>query len=370
VPTIGKDQELFKALAAKAARPLSFLSGNYPDQELWRGYARKKIFELLHYAPPRVDFEEEVVGERDCGPYVKRKLWFRSSPYTRVCAVLLLPPQTRGKLPGVICLHDHGGLFAWGKEKLLAPDGEEHPALAAHKEKHYGGMSVAHEMAAAGFAVLAVDSFYFGDRRLAGLPEVDGLDLSAAAGHAEFERVAAEREPSAALNMIQAGATLMGLAIWDAIRSVEFLTTVEGVDGRRIGCFGAHSGGLLAVHLSGLCDLIRVTCAAGWVTTFAGLIEAGVPGGDWAHFAVPGLYNFLDLPDIACLTVPRSLSLMALGDDPAFPGAGAGGAFKNVRKVFQMAGCDGEFSSEVYTGESSFTREMLADCFRWFERWL
>lgn len=368
--TIGRHQKLVKALAAKAARPLSFLSGNYPDQELWRGYARKKVFELLHYAPPRVDFEEEIVDERDCGPYVYRKLWFRSSPYTRVCAALLLPPQTHGKLPGIICLHDHGGLFAWGKEKMLPPAEAEPPALAAHREKRYAGMSLAHELAVTGHAVLAIDSFYFGDRRLAGLPEVDELDLSTPDGLAAFEDVAARNEAAAGLNLIQAGATLTGLGIWDAIRSVELLTTVEGVDDRRIGCFGAHSGGLLALYLSGLCDLIRVTCAAGWVTTFAGLVESGVPGGAWAHFAVPGLYNFLDLPDIACLTVPRSLSLMAMGGDPHFPGAGADAAFKKVRKVFQMAGRDGEFSSKVYGGETSFTREMLADSLRWFERWL
>lgn len=368
--TTGHHQELVKALAAKAARPLSFLSGNYPDQELWRGYARKKIFELLHYAPPRVDFEPEIVEERDCGPYIYRKLWFRSSPYTRVCAVLLLPQQTHGKLPGIVCLHDHGGLFAWGKEKLVASDGSEHPALAAHKEKRYGGMSVAHELAVTGHAVLVIDGFYFGDRRISGLPEVDDCDLSTPDGHAAFEDAAARNESSAALNLVQGGATVMGLAVWDAIRSVEFLTTVDGVDDRRIGCFGAHSGGLLAMYLSGLCDLVRVTCAAGWVTTFAGLVESGVPGGGWAHFVVPGLYNFLDLPDMACLTVPRSLSLMAIGDDPYFPGAGADGAFKKVRKVFQMAGRDGEFSSKVYGGESSFTHDMLADSLRWFERWL
>jgi len=370
MPTLGHHHHLIRSLAAKAARPLSFLSGNYPDQELWRGYARKKIFELLHYAPPRVSFAEETVAEDDCGTYVRRKLWFSSSQYTRVSAYLLMPPATRGKLPGLICLHDHGGLFAWGKEKIVSTGDDEPPALVEHKEKWYSGLSVAHELAVAGFAVLAIDNFYFGDRRLAGTPEVDGLDLSTPEGHAEFERVAAANEAAAAMNVMQAGATLMGFSIWDAIRAVEFLTTVEGVDDRRIGCFGAFSGGLLAVYLSGLCDLIRVTCAAGWVTSFADVIEAGVPGTAWCHFTVPGLYNFLDLPDVACLTVPRALSLMALQDDPVFPGSGAEKAFARVRKVFEMAGKADDFLSQTYPGEPRFNRQMLADSCRWFERWL
>ena len=370
MPTLGRHQDLIRALAAKSARPLSFLSGNYPDQELWRGYARKKIYELFHHAPPRVRFEERIVEERDCGGYVQKKLWFTASPYSTVSAMLLLPPFTRGKQPGILCLHDHGGLFAWGKEKVAGTEADGHPALAAHKERYYSGLSVAHELAKAGFAVLAIDQLYFGDRRLAGLPEVDGLDLTTVDGHAEFERIAADRETDAALGVTQSGATLMGLAVWDAIRAVEFLTTVEGVDARRIGCFGAFSGGLLAVYVSGLCDLIRATSAAGWVTTMAGLVESGVPGPGWSHFAVPGLYNFLDLPDVACLTVPRALFLMAMEGEPVFPAAGGEEAFRKIRKVYEMAGHGDDFARQTYPGEARVTRQMIDDATRWFQRWL
>ena len=132
----------------------------------------------------------------------------------------------------------------------------------------------------------------------------------------------------------------------------------------------AFSGGLLAVCLSGLCDLIRVTCAAGWVTTLAGLVESGVPGSGWCHFAVPGLYNFLDLPDIACLSVPRALCLMALASEPAFPAAAAGEAFAKVRKVYEMADNSDDFLSQTYADEPRFTRTMLTEALRWFERWL
>jgi len=369
MPTLGHHHHLIKSLAARAARPLSFLSGNYPDQELWRGYARKKIFELLHYAPPRIDFHEEIIEEKNVGPYVRKKLWFSSSQYTRVSAYLLMPPATRGKLPGILCLHDHGGLFAWGKEKVVPTEIDSHPALAAHKEKYYSGMSVAHELASAGYAVLAIDGFYFGDRRLSGLPEVDSLDLSDPEGHATFEEIAAAHEAAAALNVFQAGATLMGLHIWGAIRAVELLTTIEGVDARRLGCFGAFSGGLLAVYLSGLCDLIRVTSAAGWVTTLAGMVENGVPGTGWCQYAIPGLYNFLDLPDIACLTVPRALLLMSFEDDPLF-GPGAADAANNVRQVFEKADKGDDFLAQAYPGEQRFTRHMLDDTLRWLERWL
>ena len=142
------------------------------------------------------------------------------------------------------------------------------------------------------------------------------------------------------------------------------------MDDRRIGCLGAFSGGLMAIYVSGLCDLIRVTCAAGWVTTLGRLIESGVPGSQWTHFAVPGLYNFLDLPDVACLTVPRALCLMALEKDPVFPGDRADETFDNIRKVYQMADKGDDFLSRVYRGQPRFTSRMLADALHWFERWL
>jgi dienelactone hydrolase len=369
MPNLGHHHHLIKSLAAKAARPLSFLSGNYPDQEMWRGFARKKVFELLHYAPPRVGFAEEIVEEVDVGPYVRKKLWFSSSQYTRVSAYLLMPRSMRGKLPGVVCLHDHGGMHAWGKEKLVPTAADEYPALAAHKQKYYNGLSVAHELAIKGFAVLAIDSFFFGDRRLAGTPEVDKLDLTNPDDQAEFEKIATRLEPVAALDLMQAGATMMGLAIWDAIRAVEFMTTIEGIDGRRIGCFGAFSGGLLAMFLGGLYDLVRVTCAAGWTTTFADVIEDGVPGPEWAQFAIPGFYNFMDLPDVASLTVPRALMLMSLTGDSVFPNRSADDAFGKVRKVYEMADKADDFQSQTY-GEPAVSPNLMNDALRWFERWL
>jgi dienelactone hydrolase len=370
MPSLGHHHHLVKSLAAKAVRPLSFLSGNYPNQEMWRGFARKKVFELLHYAPPRVAFREEIIDETDCEGYVRQELWFSSSQYTRVSAYLLRPRVVQGKLPGIVCLHDHGGLFAWGKEKLVATPADKRPALAEHKETKYSGLSVADEFAKAGFAVLVIDSFYFGGRRLMGVSEVDELDLEDPEQAAAFERIAREHEPVAALDLLQAGATLMGMGVWDAIRAVEFLTTIDGIDGRRIGLFGSFSGGLMAIYVTGLYDLVRATCAAGWVTSLGNLVRDGVPGTEWCHYAVPGLHNFLDLPDIACMTVPRALFLMAMEKDPIFPGARAANAFDRIRQVYRDADQGDDFFAQTYAGSAAFTPQMLSDTLRWFQRWL
>lgn len=369
MPTLGNQHNLVKSLADRAAQPLSYLSGIYPDLATWRGFALKKVFQLLHYAPPQVDFREEVVESEERDGIARRTVWFSSSSQTRVSARLLLPTASRGKRPGIVCLHDHGDLFAWGREKVVCTEADEHPALAEHKAARYSGLSVAEELARAGFAVLAPDMFGFGDRHPGGLDEIDDLDLTDPEQHERFEQIARAHEATTGLNLIQAGATPMGLHVWDAIRAVEYLTTVPGVDERRIGCFGAHSGGLLAIYLSGLCDLVRATVAIGWVASLRGVIEAGVPGTSWMQFAVPGLYNFLDLPDVACLTIPRALMLVALADDPLFPATAAEKSFADIRKVFDDADKGVDFLGQTAPGRA-VTSDIVREALGWFERWI
>jgi len=125
----------------------------------------------------------------------------------------------------------------------------------------------------------------------------------------------------------------------------------------------------MALYVSGLCDLVRATCAAGWITSYAGLAEAGVPGNSWCHFAIPGLYRFLDLPDVACLSVPRALFLLGLDNDPVFP-AHSHGTFDRIRTVYENAEHGDDFSWQIYSGEPRFSAQMLADTLHWFQRWL
>jgi hypothetical protein len=65
----------------------------------------------------------------------------------------------------VVALHDHGGFYLWGKEKLLEFDGE-HPALTKFRQDLYSGHSIARELVRQGYVVIAIDMFYWGERRM------------------------------------------------------------------------------------------------------------------------------------------------------------------------------------------------------------
>src|SRR5439155_834381 len=67
--------------------------------------------------------------------------------------------------PATTARHDHGGLYLWGKEKLIDRP-NEHPVLTTFKKQYYAGNSIAAELARQGYVVVVIDMFYWGERRL------------------------------------------------------------------------------------------------------------------------------------------------------------------------------------------------------------
>ena len=65
----------------------------------------------------------------------------------------------------MVALHDHGAFFTWGKETTIATE-SEHPVLAEFKRTYYGNRSFGSELAKRGFVLIAIDMFYWGERRV------------------------------------------------------------------------------------------------------------------------------------------------------------------------------------------------------------
>src|SRR5205085_2928862 len=127
--------------------------------------ARGKLLELLQYAPPAGDPRPVVVEQVDHGDYIREKVYFNTTPDLRVPAFVLVPKNAKLPAPAIVALHDHGGFYLWGKEKLI--DGQdEHPVLTDFKKTFYAGKSIAVELVRQGYVVIVIDLFYWGERRL------------------------------------------------------------------------------------------------------------------------------------------------------------------------------------------------------------
>ena len=131
----------------------------------WRRRGRAEVERYLSYSPKPVPLDLKVHATVKREGYEIRVISFAGSAHYRVPAFLLVPSGGVSRRPAVVALHDHGGWFFHGKEKLVHMDGE-HVALAGFRERYYGGRAYADELARRGYVVLVPDAFYWGERRM------------------------------------------------------------------------------------------------------------------------------------------------------------------------------------------------------------
>ncbi|MEU0301326.1 dienelactone hydrolase family protein [Streptomyces sp. NPDC006175] len=335
--------------------PLSWERSGGRDFPAWRAEARavagKALMQPL--APGPDPFDPVTVEATDAGPYTARTVEFALSRYGRARGSLLIP-HGPGPFPAVLALHDHGSEFTIGREKTVRPrsDPDRLARATAWADRNYGGRFIGDELAARGYAVLAVDTLGWGDRG----------------------PLAYEEQQALAANLLQLGTSPAGLSAHEDIRAAAFLASLPEVDERRVGALGFSMGAYRAWQLSALSDGVRAAAAVCWMT---GLKEMMVPGnnalrGQSAYFMLhPGLHRSLDIPDVASLAAPKPALFLAGGRDHLFTPAGVAAAYAKLRAVWESQGAGDRLTTTVRpdTGHA-FTAAMQDEVYAWLDTWL
>lgn len=376
-PKTGSDVgSLYPFIQSQAVRgefPLSFLRDEFKDLLAWRQRARGKILDLLHYAPPACEPRPEVVERVDRGDHVREKVYFNTSSDLRVPAYVLVPKKRERPLPAIVALHDHGGFYFWGKEKLVEAD-DEHPVLTEFKKQYYAGASTATDLARRGYVVVVTDMFYWGERRM--LLDDDPADWRerprdiSAERVAAFNRRASQGEQLVGRTIYSAGFTWPGVMFWDDIRTVDYLLTRPEVDPKRIGCVGLSVGGLRACHLAALDDRVRAAVVVGWMASFPAQLKRQVRNSIGHTKVVPGLYRHLDYPDVASLAMPRALLVINGSRDALFDLDGVRRCFDKLRDCYEKAGAPAKLRTRLYDTPHEFNAEMQAEAWEWLAKWV
>jgi dienelactone hydrolase len=374
-PDLGNLYPLLKTQSERAPRSLSYLAQEWPDREAWKARARARMHELLAYTPQGAPLAPEVRDRRRRQGYTQETVSFASAGGVRVNGVFLLPERARTPLPAVVAIHDHGGFYYFGKEKIV--ENESEPAiLTEFKRESYGGRSYASELARRGFAVLVIDGFYFGERRLdpEAMPDQWSETLRQQPPGTDgwiraFNRFAGERENHVAKTIFTAGCTWPGILFHDDRASVDYLLTRPEVDPDRIGCVGLSIGGFRSAHLCGLDPRIRAAVVVGWMTTYDSLLFDHLRHHTWMIY-VPGQLAHLDLPDVASLTAPNPLLVLNCGRDSLFTPAGMKAAEERLQAVYAKMGAGDRFHAGTHDVPHQFNLTMQEEAFAWLERWL
>lgn len=359
--------------AERSPLELSFLQPGFSSLEGWQPQARGKVFEHLFYTPAAAEPRAQIIHRTERDGYVEEYLTFETTPDLRVPGYVLLPAGATRPAPGIVVLHSHDGIYLWGKEKIVAAD-SEHPWLTAFKAQRYGGKSIAVELAKQGYAVAAIDAFYWGERRML-------LDDDPAAWRERpltmtekeiqaFNARASQNESLVARSLFTAGVTWPGVLLWDDIRTLDYLASRPEVDPDRLGCVGLSVGGYRSLLLAALDPRIKAAVDVGWMTSFASQIKRHVINTVGLSFHINGLYRYLDLPDLAALVAPRALLAINGSRDRLFALDGVKAAFDKIGRLYDKAGVPDRQRCRLYDAPHEFNLEMQAEAWDWLKRWV
>ena len=366
-PHIGNLYPFVQKQADRSPLELSFLQSRFRDLKSWQDVARARVLDRLCYSPATVSPAAEVIRRTDRNDYIEECLTFQTTPDLRVPAYVLIPKNSPLPAPGLVVLHCHGGAYVWGKEKVVATT-NEHPVLSEFKKGLYEGTSIANELVRRGYVVITIDMFYWGERRMlldddpASYRERQSMTSEEVQA---FNRRSSQNEQLVARTLMTAGITWPGVVLWDDLRTLDYLASRPEVDRRRLGCVGLSVGGYRSFLLAALDQRIKAAVDVGWMTSYGSNLRRHVINTVGFTFHIPGLYRYLDLPDLAALIAPRSIFVINGSKDALFPSDGVERAFRKIEACYRKAGAPDRQRCRLYDAPHQFNREMQAEAWEW-----
>ena len=156
------------------------------------------------------------------------------------------------------------------------------------------------------------------------------------------------------------GLSLMGLQLWNGMRSVDFLQSLPDVDNSRIACTGASGGGTQTFMLTAVDDRVRAAAPVN-------MVSAHMQGGCICENG-PNLRIETNNMEIAALAAPRPLLLVsATGDwtvntpEMEYP------AIRAVYALYDAEDCLAEVQIDAGHNYNAASREAV---YAWFGKWM
>ena len=373
---LGNLAPVMRSIQQERGFPMDYAHRQGITVEQWRARGRAEVLRALSYSPKTVPLDVKVDRVEKRSGYELRVISFAGSAHYRIPAYLLVPTSSAGPFPAAVALHDHGGWFFHGKEKLVSMPGE-HASLKEFRAQYYAGRAFAEDLVRRGFVVIVPDAFYWGERRLQYKdPPPDLKQRLGSLDPASVEYVRAMnaylRDRNSELNtwLSFSGTSWMGIVSYDDRRSVDLLASLPEVDRTRIGCLGLSGGGYRATYLTGLDSRIRASVIVGWMTSLPTTLDISysVHQGLFDAF---GAHANLDHPDIASLAAPGcAIFVQDCARDRLFTRSGMEAAIQKIRSVFVDQKHPERFQSQFYDVPHQFNVEMQNAAFAWLEKWL
>ncbi len=355
---------------------LSYRNKKWSALDPWKKTAREKLRERMGI--PSLGQTPEVTVNKQYtfdGLHIEELTW--KLPYGRPTeAILLKPANARGKLPGILAFHDHGGNKYLGTRKITRTSEQLPQFIKDHQQESYEGRAWANEIAKRGYVVLVPDAFPFASRRvmLQDVPPnfrkgLSDTDPEKPENIDAYNHWAGEHEHTMAKSLFSAGTTWPGVFFAEDQKALDVLCARNDVDAANVGCAGLSGGGMRTVFMGGLEDRIKCAVCVGFMTTWKDFVLNKSYTHTWMTY-VPILPTEMDFPEILGLRVPLPTLVLNDNEDPLYTLPEMKRADGILAEVYKKANASDHYACSYYPGTHKFDIAMQTEAFAWFDKWL
>lgn len=160
--------------------------------------------------------------------------------------------------------------------------------------------------------------------------------------------------------------------IWDAIRALDCLVSLPGVDAARIGCVGNSGGGNLTAYLAAVDDRVRAPVIGCYITALPRRMANRIqedPSSDPEQDPHGFVSRGIDHAGLLAMIAPRP-ALLCSAEKDFFPIAGTRATFAEARRLYAVAGADDRIDMVTAPGPHGLSRPLREAAYAWFDHWL
>lgn len=333
--------------------PGHYQKWTYPDFQfpenlpVWKNERIKvkdTLEKLLGEIPPRPEqLNVKTLFRKEMNGYILEKFMIDNEVDSWIPGYFAIPVNAKGKVPVILGLHGHSS----SKDNIFGFDSNT-------------AQNVLALLTSNGFAVMAIDSYFNGERRGQG-----------PAGNQEMQERNSDQELSQFKINLWFGRSLWGMQLRDEQIALDYLVTRSEIDTDRIGVEGMSMGSTRAWWLAALDNRIAAVVGVACFTRYKELIEQRQLRAHGIYYFVPGILDHFDTEAIMGLIAPRPFLVLTGDSDAGSPLSGIRVLEDKLKNVYGLYDKEDNFKSIVYekTGHV-YTDDMKIEMLDWFKKYL
>ena len=292
--------------------------------------------------PEKTPLNAKVFDERRGDGFTVSKVYYESLPGFFATGNLYRPSGGDGPFPAVITPHGH-----WQYGRLQNSERGSIPGRCI-------------DFARMGFVVFSIDMVGYNDSiQLPHDPNKSRAQLKADAPLPYEHRLHRGDFDYPVADLY--GFNLGGLQVWNAIRGVDFLTSLPYVDASRIGATGASGGASQTIFLMIADERIKVAAPVNIIGA------AKHPGCRCEN--MPGLWLDTSTVELAAAFSPKPLLLMSATEDP-WTNSTPSREYPLIRKYYALYNAEDKVRNVHITAGHNYNAETRAAVYDWFSKHL